>query len=442
MAKILISHFSPVQDNDCYQVICFFEGLAKSLTEEGHNVLQVVSTRFLDSPWNGVNTISKDIDLERFAHDVKNFNPDLCIFANNSVPEVVYKITNCPVILFLSDTIKFFNDKDAIKDHRYGDRLYFYAPFESDINEIKNYFGINSEKIIHMLPATAVAAESLKIKQNISFIGSNFQNPKGMEDLIREFPDRARILEIITAIRNKKNLSSFLNHDEIEIIEKYMPISFLSSIFSPRDRILILAILAEEGLGLYGESNWPETAKYFPDVAASFSADKIYSLSHNQYIYNSSHISLSISHSQSTDGFPWRVMDIMASKSCLLSDRKQGIEDFTKGYVNLPLYETPLEAQDLARRLLKDSSWRQDIVAGSQQCILEKGMWKHRFLELGDRVGVNLKPKSSLPGVITYAYGENYVVSLNHNGASIDQAISPPSKMANLFRRLFHAYWK
>lgn len=439
MANILISHFSPAQDNDCYQPICFFEGLAKSLAEQGHNVLQVVSTRFLDFPWNGVNVISEDIDSERLAQDVKSFNPDLCIFANNSVPEVVYGVTNCPVILFLSDTIKFFNDKDAIKDHKYGDRLYFYAPFESDINEIKNYFGISSEKIIHLLPATAVMAESLEIKQNISFIGSNFQNPKVIEDLIREFPDRARLLEIINAIRTKNNLVSFLKYGEVEIIEKYMPISFFSSIFSPRDRMLILAILAEEGLGLYGESNWSEVARYFPDVAASFSADKIYSLSHNQYIYNSSHISLSVSHSQSVDGFPWRVMDIMASNSCLLSDRKRGIEDLTRGYVNLPLYDTPLEAQDLARRLLKDSGWRKAIVSGSQQCILEKGMWRHRFPELGERIGVKLADINSHPGVITCIYGENYRVVQGRNAAAIDPVISPPTIGVNLLRKLFNS---
>ena len=439
MANILISHFSPAQDNDCYQAICFFEGLAKSLAEQGHNVLQVVSTRFLDLPWNGVNVISEDIDSERLAYDVKSFNPDLCIFANNSVPEVVYDVTNCPVILFLSDTIKFFNDKDAIKDHKYGDRLYFYAPFESDINEIKNYFGINSEKIIHLLPATAVIAESLEIKQNISFIGSNFQNPKVIEDLIREFPDRVRLLEIINAIRTKNNLASFLKYGEVEIIEKYMPLSFFSSMFSPRDRMLILAILAEEGLGLYGESNWPEVAGYFPDVAASFSADKIYSLSHNQYIYNSSHISLSISHSQSLDGFPWRVMDIMGSNSCLLSDRKRGIEDFTRGYVNLPLYDTPLEAQDLARRLLKDSGWRKDIVLGSQQCISEKGLWRHRFPELGERIGIKLADISSHPGVITCIYGENYRVVQSRNAAVIDPVISPPAIGVKLLRKLFNS---
>jgi hypothetical protein len=437
VANILISHFSPVQDNNHFQAVCFFEGLANSLAEQGHNVLQIVSTRFISSAWNGANALMKDIDSEGLGSDIKKFNPDLCIFANNSVPETAYEVTNCPVILFLSDTVKFFNDKDVIKSNRYADRLYFYAPFESDIKEIKDYFGIDAERIIHMLPATALRAESLDIKQNISFIGSNFQNPKGLEDFIKEFPDRARLLQIMNKIHARGELISFLTNDEIEAIEKYMPISFFSSIFSPRDRLLVLAILAEQGLGLYGESNWPEVAKYFPDVAASFNSEKVYSLAHNQDIYNSSCISLSVSHSQSVDGFPWRVMDIMATNSCLLSDRKKGIEDFARGYVKLPLYDTPLEAYDLAKRLLKEESWRKDIVASSQQCILEKGMWKHRFLELGERVGVNLSASSPIPGKISYLYGEDYVVLYLNNTNMLDQVETPVPPKKNLFGKFF-----
>jgi Glycosyl transferases group 1 len=144
-------------------------------------------------------------------------------------------------------------------------------------------------------------------------------------------------------------------------------------------------------------------------VAASFRPDKIYSLQHNQDIYNSSKICLSVSHAQAIEGFPWRIMDILASNGCLLTDRKKGIADFTKGFVDIPTFDSPIEARDLAAKLLKDEKWRRDIVLGSQACIAAKGRWHHRYAAIEETTGVKL---SSVAGVgsISCIYGEDYIV--------------------------------
>ncbi|WP_197064419.1 glycosyltransferase, partial [Aeromonas enteropelogenes] len=116
----------------------------------------------------------------------------------------------------------------------------------------------------------------------------------------------------------------------------------------------------------------------------------VYTLKHNQDIYNRSRVSVSISHSQAAEGFPWRVFDIMASNSCLLSDKRQGIADFTKGYVDIPMFSDPFEARKLAKALLGSENLRNQIIQGSNACIEDKGRWHHRFRDIGEAVGVSL----------------------------------------------------
>jgi spore maturation protein CgeB len=410
MARVLISHFSPVHDGDRFTSVCFFDALAKGFTDSGHDVKQLISTRFLRTAWNGANTVHYKVARRQLAHDIRAFKPDLCIFANNSVPDVAYEVTDCPVVLLLSDTVNFFNDKDKIRNKSYGDRLFFYAPFARDLREIEQIFGKDSGKIIHLLPATEVQAEPLPVEHNISFIGSNFQNDKKLGELIRRFPDKKRLNEIMRTFRRDTSSLDILTEDEKTLIGSHFPLAQFPFIFSAKDRVMTLALLVDEGLGLFGSSSWHETAQYFPDLAAVHDPRKVYSLQHNQDIYNSSKVCLSVAHSQAEDGFPWRVMDIMASNGCLLSDRKSGLRAFTKGYVDLPMYDTPEEAKSLAQKLLRDEAWRRELVEGSQRCIADKGRWKHRFKDLQEQIGVQLIQASGSPGSLSFIQGEDYIL--------------------------------
>lgn len=410
MANILISYFSPVKEGEVYAPLCFFEALAKSFLEQGHCVKNLISSRFLVQAWNGPNLLFPDIDEEKLVEDIKAFAPDLCVFANNSVPKIVYEITKCPIILLLSDSVQFFCDKEMLKDEKHKDRIFYYAPFERDVREIEMFFGAKESNIIHALPATGVESEEIPVDKNVSFIGTNFKNEMGLRKVFKEFSNKDRMRDIIACVRREgSDLKSFLLPEERGLIEAYLPLSYFKHCFTPRNRVLVLALLAEEGLWLYGGDDWIEAADYFPDVAASFVPRKVYALRHNQDIYNSSKVCLSVSHTQAGEGFPWRVFDIMASKGCLLSDARKGIADFAKGYVDLPMFESPIEAKELTQKLLKDEAWRKEIVAGSQKCIAEKGRWKHRFPLMEEHVGVKLLGASGAFGTQSLILGEDYV---------------------------------
>ena len=95
---------------------------------------------------------------------------------------------------------------------------------------------------------------------------------------------------------------------------------------------------------------------------------------------------------------------ISVSKSGLVSkysskgQRVSRLSEFTKGYVNIPMYNDAFEARDLCKKILNDEVYRKEIVEGSQKCIEEKGRWYHRFKEIEEVINVKLTnpPKMKL----------------------------------------------
>jgi hypothetical protein len=50
-----------------------------------------------------------------------------------------------------------------------------------------------------------------------------------------------------------------------------------------------------------------------------------------------------------------------------------------KGYVDLPIYDSPQQARELAIKLLKDDEWRKDISLASQKMIEDKCRFERYF---------------------------------------------------------------
>ena len=74
---------------------------------------------------------------------------------------------------------------------------------------------------------------------------------------------------------------------------------------------------------------------------------------HNELVYNRSKLSLSVSHKQVVTGYPWRVLDILASSSVLVADHKADlIEDFPN--LDIPVYRSTRELLSLTKQLLND----------------------------------------------------------------------------------------
>lgn len=388
MAKIFIS-YSYLEEN---KKSIFFESFIDALEKQGNEVLYLNTTGFLEKAWNGNNKLKDSINVDELLDNIKVFSPELCITFNNSIPSAIVNILDIPIVIWHADTFMYFNDKERLKLE--PGRYFYVCPFERDIKTLKKELSISSDKILNILPATSVKAELLDKNLNISFIGSLFRY-HGFEGKLRDVKNREEIInacniaksdpladieEICQQLSSQDALGGF-SHDDL--------ITF-SSI---QDRNMALASLYDLGMKIYGKSpyfDWLSIGQFLPNLGLCVSNEDVYTLKHNQDVYNRSRVSVSISHSQAAEGFPWRVFDVMASNSCLLSDKRQGIADFTKGYVDIPMFSDPFEARKLAKALLASEELRNEIIQGSNACIEDKGRWHHRFSDIEEAVGVSL----------------------------------------------------
>ena len=104
----------------------------------------------------------------------------------------------------------------------------------------------------------------------------------------------------------------------------------------------------------------------------------ILSASENKDIYDRSKLSINLHFAHNSidpnlSSYSWRVPDIMASNSCLVSTYCPALDqDFSK-WVKIPQFSNKFEAYDVCRKLLSDESWRKDIVENSKIAIKEGG---------------------------------------------------------------------
>lgn len=388
MAKILISYFWLEENKNSI----FFESFINSLAEQGNDILYLNTTGFLEKAWNGSNKLKENIQVDELLYDIMKFSPELCITFNNSIPSAIVNMLDIPIVIWHADTFMYFNDKDRLKLN--PERYFYICPFERDIKTLKKELSVSSDRILNILPATSVKSELLDQDSNISFIGSLFQY-HGFEEKLRDVKKRGEIIKACNIAKSdpladiEKIGQQLSSQDALESFSH----DDLMTFSSIQDRNMTLASLYDLGMKLYGKSpyfDWLSIGQFLPNLGLCVSDKDVYTLKHNQDIYNRSRVSVSISHSQAAEGFPWRVFDIMASNSCLLSDKRQGIADFTKGYVDIPMFSDPFEARKLAKALLGSENLRNQIIQGSNACIEDKGRWHHRFRDIGEAVGVSL----------------------------------------------------
>ena len=141
-----------------------------------------------------------------------------------------------------------------------------------------------------------------------------------------------------------------------------------------------LSALADLGLRIHGyQLAFPEVMYYNYEIFRCFDFNLSVTLAHTIANHNRAKISLTLPHAQCREGFSWRVCDILASNAALLSPPNADLLELTKGYVELPTYESPTEAREIAQRLLSDDAWRRDLVAASNALVEDRCRFESRF---------------------------------------------------------------
>jgi len=395
MAKIFVSFRTGLVKNKA-PIGPYYEGLFRSLVRNGNDVLYFNGSEFLKDSWNGSNTLKNNLDVEKIENKIKKFNPDLVITFNYTTYKNLHKIVDCPICIWDADLPYYFSDKDTIKDNL--DRFYFLCFSEHNLSLSHELFGASKERIFHVPTATDFRAEKRDIKQNISFIGTNFKFSL-TKDQLKEIITNPLKLENFNRIR-----AEFEENYDVrleDVLAKYnIPPSCFADLTEAdfrncirgKERAQILNEVVPLGLRLYGNiyTDWFDVSPYFLDLALCYDNGDVADLLSNQEIYNASRIGISISHPQSYKGFPFRVADIMATNACLVSDWKPDQYNMFGKYLKIPMYQTKYEAYTICKDLLNDEKKRQDIVLKSQQVIDEHFRFENQLKRLEGIFGLSL----------------------------------------------------
>lgn len=363
--KILISLFTPVTDSlNKNSIPAFYETIISKLVTEGNEVKVFISKR-----WNmNYGSIPSSCLLQ-----VIKFNPDVCILFNNTFFDIS-NVIDCPIIVYGVDTPEYFSNKGTLLKNI--ERYKFIISQDEDYLPLQRDFSVKKEKILKMPFFTEIYSENKEHKNNICFIGTKFFNGNAF-NVISEHLDNANRYEVGSKLINIIKSNPFISKvdlinafPESELILKSCDLNFKNLVFAISDfiRVKTLSNVADLGLTLYGPESWIKHSYNEPYLIFSYNNDNVYSIKHNQDIYNSHKIGLNINHIQAQSGFSWRVCDILASNCCLVSEYKPNIEKYF-AKANIPLFKSPYEARELCKDLLKNENKRLDIVAMSQEII-------------------------------------------------------------------------
>ncbi|MCR5620490.1 MAG: glycosyltransferase, partial [Treponema sp.] len=297
---------------------------------------------------------------------------------------------NCKICAVDADApeVAFWNKSNLKK---YYSRYIFLGMQTYSKEMYERYLSKNLESNYLYFPAaTVVKSENLEKDKNISFIGSNFY-PEWIPDDPLFYSDVA--LKLYDEFRNDyfypyKDAKEKYNVTELLFIR-------VRGYYCGQERLKYLQQIDDLGLKLYGIRWWNHIAYYDFDIAKCFDPTPIVTIEENQQIYNTSKVSMNISHPLAKSCFSWRVMDIMASSSCLLTEDKPDWRNLFGKYLSKEVIETVLykdrfDMREKAIKLLNNEKFRLRCVKELNNAIEQNGRWEVRFKTLSDCLNIPL----------------------------------------------------
>ena len=171
-------------------------------------------------------------------------------------------------------------------------------------------------------------------------------------------------------------------------------------LLSCKNKFEILSQMVDLDIEIHGfPYSWPFIMQYNYRLFEKFDYELSVSIEQNRRNFNKSKLSLNMPNATQKEALSWRVIDIMATNSCLLSHKSKTLDDYFAPYnVKFPTYESPSEARELAIRLLQDDALRNDMVLAQNRVIEENCRFEHKFAGIQQMTGVPLLNNNEFTG--------------------------------------------
>lgn len=429
MSKIFLSFFNGIElCSPNHKIPSFYESFINGLKDFGNDVFA-----YYDNNWHKE---FREIS-EELLKEIKVFNPDIIILFNNYFYDVS-EYFECPIIIFEVDSPIYFWNKDKIASN--PNRYKFFVCQTESVEYISNVFNVSKKNIFKISFFTDQKAKNIPQVQNISFIGTFFNYGNFVNEFMLNNPEKddisqmQKVFEYISKnpFIMEKDIIDKLHITSIKI-NKCLDIERIIGFLSSKNRIKVLSAVADLGLKLYGTKTWLTEFNFYPEIAFSYDTKQIYSTQEQEEIYNASKLSINISHIQAQSGFPWRICDIMASNSCLVSDYHLNFESNFPG-IKIPTFSNPYEARKICKKLLQEENMRRDIVLSCQEIINKKFRFKNILDSMDHFLGTKLKTEEV--GTVKILNEQNFLQTLQTLQTLQENNIGVGYKIVNSIEKL------
>ncbi len=384
-------------------------GYYNSLTQElqKNNNILYINTYFQ-------NTNKQDVFFEVTEEQIKNFKPDLIITFNNVISENIYKNTNCPVFILEADNYGYWSNKNIPVG--YLDRIYFGASQKGRLKKYMEIFPLlKKDRFIEFKNATDVdIVKGEKVEQDIDIsiiatvVGLNSNNITKFLELNVGNKDKMEKFKQI--LQKAKFNIDFVSEEEYKFLNN-TNYNELFSLISYLNRVRTLDSLSDLDLKVFGDFHYINLlSQSLPLLIPCLQAQKVATSEENATIYNRSKVSLNLHFAHNTldetSGYSWRVCDVLATNSALLSTYCPAIENDFGKWVKIPMFHNNYEAYHLAKKLLEEENYREDIALSSQNAIREgRFSFEDRVKDI-EKI-FSLKPSQELKEVQIFLQNNN-----------------------------------
>jgi hypothetical protein len=365
MANIAIFNFSAVFLDGKWKNIHYYNSIISAFKKRKHNVLNFITNDIILDPWNGLNISISPYVEEEVETSLKKFKPDLIISFNNSKINIVEKF-DCPIVIWEADTAKYFSDKDSIKKN--VDRYHFIYFSKNGAEDFINLFNAKKKNLFYVDNATSIQSKKIKKFHDISFIGSLYD------------PDKFFNL--------KKSDDNYTHYT------------------SARERIKILLNLVKHDLKIY--TNYIPLAYHSLKDCNKISDKIVFDSNEVEKVMNQSLISLSHSHHQARNtGYSWRVLDILASSSLLISEKSNLLSEKFGKNIKRQLYSSAYDARKKCDYFLKNTNERSDLIEEQNEIIDKFYRWEDRIRKIEDIFGLKNNEMNKKNSIISFESKNN-----------------------------------
>lgn len=285
---------------------------------------------------DGVKGTRDPADEGRIAELLSRKNYEFAISFNNSLvlPQVIAAI-NCRIVSVIVDSKShLFDHYENGNRETYALNAIFAPIYTSLVDELRERYPANAKNFVFMPAATVVGSRPTgrfrKDCATISWIASLVGDGRlddfllkisGSPDLKEALRVCVEIIERVGSLEGEQSaeesaaaLARAANWSAEQLEQQ------LQNIVTNNGRIEVVNRLAPLGLKLYGNDRWKQIMPYNSAVIKSFhSAQDIVSHADLMDVYNNSLISINWPQAQAGTGIQYRVLDVVASKSLLIT---------------------------------------------------------------------------------------------------------------------------